>query len=606
MKNYIDRVKEGIVLYDGAMGTELYDRGIFINSCFEEVCLKKPELVKAIHQEYVDAGAQALKTNTYGANRLNLAGHNIADKQREIIFAAVELARDAAGDKLYVAGSVGEAPSGTDKDFEIEVLTEQIKLLLEAGVDLILFESFSDIDQLIKIAEVTKGLKDIPVQAQFTLTPVAPEEYKKTGRLYAQKLDKCRFTDVIGINCTMGPAEMLDILQVTRDFIHKPFSLMPNAGHPRMVDGRQLYLSTPEYFAEYAKRFLDGGAAVIGGCCGTKPAHIHKMAGAVLTLDAGYHHVELAHMDSGVELKEPLALEERSSLGEELKKGSWLKTVELVSPMGSDISKFLERVKKLEDAGVKYVNIPDGPRASSRMSALATALHIQMKTSIEPVLHVCSRDKNLIGLQADFLGAESFGLRNMLLVTGDPPKVGKYPDVTGVFDVDAIGMLSMTTRLNGAVDIGGEELSTQTAFVKGAGINPVAPFLEREIERAFQKAEAGAEFFISQPVWDTEVLKSFINKIKDTGVPVIIGVWPLASYRNALFLHNEVPGVTIPEEIMERMKKHQDKEEARRDGVRIAREIIEEMRPYVAGVQVSPPFGNIKTALEVLADEIEY
>ena len=599
--NYLDRVAEGIVLFDGAMGTMLYDRGVFINRCFEESNISMPKVVSEIFNEYVEAGAQVLTTNTYGANRINLGGYNLADKLEDIIKSGVALAREAGGEDIYVAGSVGRAPEGTEHDKEIEALKEEVSLLVDAGVDLILFESFNDIDILIEMCEVAKNVApDIPVQAQFTLPPLAPTEYKKLGRLYAQKLDRSRYTDVIGINCTMGPGEMLDILQDTVNFVHKPFTVIPNSGHPKVVDGRQIYLSTPEYFAEYAKRFLDGGASVIGGCCGTTPLHIKKMADAVLTLDRGYNHIELASIEDGVELKDATPLENRSVLGRDLAKGNWVETVELVSPMGSDISKFMDKVRGLEKAGVKYINIPDGPRASSRMSAFATALHIKNSTKIEPILHVCGRDKNLIAMQADFLGAESFGLRDMLLVTGDPPKVGKYPDVTGVFDVDSIGMLQMTKRLNGNIDIGGSGLNSGTSLVSGAGINPVAPFIEREIERAFQKAEAGAEFFISQPVYDIDVLSSFIDKLKDTKVPIIIGVWPLASYRNALFLQNEVPGVEIPEHIMKRMEKHSDKESARIDGVKIAREIIAELKDKINGVQVSPPFGNINTALDVL------
>ncbi len=604
--DYLQKVANGITLFDGAMGTMLYDRGVFINRCFEELNITNPDMVSEIYKEYASAGAQVLTTNTYTANRINLGGYNLVDKLDDIISSGVSLARNAAGEELYVAGSVGRAPDGTDKALEIEALTEQITLLIKAGVDLILFESFSDIDLLLELCKITKSIKNIPVQAQFTLPPVAPTEYLKMGKLYAQKLDRSKFTDVIGVNCTMGPGEMLEILKDTVNFIHKPFSVIPNSGHPKVVDGRQIYLSTPEYFAEYAKRFLDGGASVIGGCCGTTPAHIKKMADAVLTLDRGYQHIELASVEEGVEFKTPVLLENRSALGKDLKDGNWIETVELVSPMGSDITKFMEKVVGLEKAGIKYINIPDGPRASSRMSAFATALHIKNKTEVEPILHVCGRDKNLIAMQADFLGAESFGLRDMLLVTGDPPKVGKYPDVTGVFDVDSIGMLNMSTRLNGCIDIGGSSLTSGTAMVSGAGINPVAPFIEREIERAFQKAEAGAEYFISQPVYDIELLSSFIDRLKDTNVPIIIGVWPLASYRNALFLQNEVPGVDIPEHIMKRMEKHTDKESARRDGVLIARDIVKSLKEKIGGVQVSPPFGNITTALEVLKNDINY
>ncbi len=604
--SYLEKISTGVTLFDGAMGTMLYDRGVFINRCFEEINITSPNLVLDIYKEYVEAGAQVVTTNTYGANRVNLNGYNLAHKTEDIIKAGVTLAKESAKDYVYIAGSVGQAPVGTDYKKEVETLTEQAEILIDSGVDLILFESFTNINLLLEMCEIVKQIKDIPIQAQFTLEPVAPSEYKRLGKLYAQKLDRSKFTDVIGINCTMGPSEMLEILQGTINFVHKPFSVIPNSGHPKVVDGRQMYLSTPEYFAEYAKRFLDGGASVVGGCCGTTPEHIKKMADAILTLDRGYQHIELVNFDEGVELKKPIPLEERSALGHDLKNGTWIESVELVSPMGSDIRKFMLKVKALEKAGVEYINIPDGPRASSRMSAFATALHIKNSTKCEPILHVCGRDKNLIAMQADFLGAESFGLRDMLLITGDPPKVGKYPDVTGVFDVDSIGMLQMATRLNGKIDIGGSELSSGTAMVSGAGINPVAPFIDREIERAFQKAEGGAEYFISQPVYDIELLASFIDKIKSCGIPTIIGVWPLASYRNALFLQNEVPGVDIPKHIMKRMEKHLDKESARRDGVQIAREIVSALKDKIQGVQVSPPFGNINTALDVLKKDIDY
>ncbi len=359
-KNYLERVNEGIVLFDGAMGTMLYDRGIFINRCFEEINITSPQMVKDIYKEYMHAGAQVLTTNTYGANRINLNGYNLADKVEDIIKAGVNLAKEIASDETYIAGSIGRAPEDTEWNQEVESLTEQARILIESGVDLILFESFSDIDLLLHMSSVVKGIKDIPVQAQFTLPPVAPSEYKRIGKNYAQKLDISKFTDVIGINCTMGPAEMLEILQDTVNFIHKPFSVIPNAGHPKVVDGRQIYLSTPEYFAEYAKRFLDGGASVIGGCCGTTPLHIKKMADAVLTLDRGYQHIELSALEEGVEFKPAVPLEDRSDLGKDLKEGNWIETVELVSPLGSDISKFMEKVKAFEKAGIKYINIPDG------------------------------------------------------------------------------------------------------------------------------------------------------------------------------------------------------------------------------------------------------
>jgi len=610
MKPYIERIQEGVLLFDGAMGTRLYDKGIFVNRAFEEVCLSRPSLVKEIHSEYIAAGAQAIETNSFGANRLKLKGFNLADQVRDINLAAASIAREAAGDEVYVAGAVGPTggllePLGqlTKSEAE-EIFTEQMEALVQGGIDFFLLESFKNIDELILAAKVAKKvLPDGPVQAQFS--PGAPnldhyKEYRDHAVETAKALEACADIDVVGFNCSVGPGDSLEILSAMRRVIRKPLSVMPNAGFPKEVEGRQLYMSTPEYFAEYANRFVDAGATIIGGCCGTGPDHIQKMGVAALSMSVARHQIEFHSVEEGVEEKEPLPLGERSRLGHFLDTGKWIETVELTPPMGTDLSGFVAKADALYKAGVDFINIPDGPRASSRISALIASLQLQQKTHVEPIFHMCTRDKNLIGLQSELLGCEAMGLRNMLLITGDPPKVGKYPDVTGVFDVDSIGLTSLASRLDRGIDLGGHGLPQNTSFIKGCGVNPASATLETEIERAFKKAEAGAEYFITQPVYDLEGLKSFLEKISATEVPVILGVWPLASYRNALFLNNEVPGVTIPDSIMKRMEKHTDKETARQDGVAIARDIIEEMRPYIRGVQVSPPFGRIQTALEVL------
>ncbi|MBI9104236.1 MAG: bifunctional homocysteine S-methyltransferase/methylenetetrahydrofolate reductase [Spirochaetales bacterium] len=616
--DYRERVKQGIVLFDSAMGTAIYDHGVYLNRCFEEVSLTNPDIILEIHKANVEAGAQVLTTNTFAANPRKLAGHNLGDKIADINLASVKLAKEAAGDDVYVAGSMGPLgvrlePLGMfSKKEALENFARQAAFLIEGGVDLILLETFRSVTELLLAAEAVKTVsKDIPIQAHFSLTPPsgitegnALDEYKsgflKKAISKAVRLDKSELVDVAGCNCGVGPADMLEILNAVREYISKPFAVLPNAGFPKEIDGRQLYLADPDYFSEYSLKFLDGGAAVIGGCCGTNAEHIRKMGKMVLNLDASRKKVEFQQVKEEVKEVEPLPLSQRSKLGKALAAGEWVNSVELIPPMGWNLDKIVERTARLNIPEITCVNLPDGPRASSRISGMITAIELERQTGVETILHVCCRDRNLIGLQSDILGAQAAGLRNMLFVTGDPPKVGNYPDVTGVFDVDAIGLLSLGSRLNHGIDLGGGAIPSPTTMVMGAGINPASPNLELEIERAYGKAEAGAEYFITQPIFDVEAILSFVEKIKDTRVPVLVGVWPLASYRNALFLNNEVPGVTIPDEIMERMEIPEGKEAARIEGVAIARDIIAQVRKDVAGIQISPPFGNVQTALDMI------
>ena len=619
--NYLERVKKGVLLFDSAMGTAIYDHGVFLNRCFEEVSLTNPEIILEIHKANVAAGAQVITTNTFAANPVKLGGYNLGDKVREINLASVRIAREAAGDEVYVAGSMGplgerlEPLGKLSREKALEAFTGQARVLLEGGVDLILLETFRSVTECLLAARAVRALsREIPVQAHFSLFPPTGnfsgsifEEYSvsflKKGISKAVRLDQAPEVDVIGCNCGVGPADMLELLSAVREHVAKPFAVLPNAGFPKDVDGRQLYLADPDYFAEYSLKFLDAGAAIIGGCCGTSAEHIRKMGRAVLALDAGRKNLEILPLKAGTKEQEPLPMEECSRLGRALKAGEWITSIELIPPMGWELDKIVERTAALAGRGVTCVNIPDGPRASSRISALITAAELEKQTGVETVLHVCCRDRNLLAMQGDLLGAQAAGLRNMLFVTGDPPKVGNYPDVTGVFDVDSIGLLSLGERLNRGLDLGGNPLPRATTLVNGAGANPASPNLSLEIERIYKKAQAGARFFITQPVFDVPGLLSFLEKIRGTGVPVIVGVWPLASYRNALFLNNEVPGVVIPGEIMDRMKKTGDKEEARKEGIRIAREIIQAVRSQVAGVQVSPPFGNVQTALDMISPD---
>jgi len=607
-KPYLDRLKDGVLLFDGAMATYLFSQGVYLKKCFEEVCMTNPQMVLDVHREYLARGAQALETNTYGANPLKLAGFHLADKTEQINRAAVSLARQAAGEEVYVAGSVGPTgrllePEGPLTEAQAqESFRAHIGALLRAGVDLILLETFQNRRELaLAVAVVKEFDANIPIQAQFTWGRglfVGEDFYQTETAEWAHFLEALP-VDVVGVNL-MGPADALDAVKILRDTLTKPLAVMPDSGMPKEVDGRQFYLSTPESFAEYAKLFLDAGVSVIGGCCGTTPEFIGKAADAIFSFDAGRRQVKWVPSKPEVPELAPVPLAQRSALGAALARGEWISTVELVPPLGIDPKAMLEKAATLEAAGVKFVNLPDGPRASARLGALASAALISRATGLEPLLHMACRDKNLIGLQGDLFGYHALGLRNVLLVTGDPPKVGKYPNVTGVFDVDSIGLTQVVRRFNSGIDMGAEALPQATAFVHGTGVNPAFPVPKTELERAQQKAEAGTEYFITQPVWDADQLERFLDDLQKTGVPVILGVWPLASYRNALFLANEVPGVVIPQAILDRMEGISDKEAGRQEGIAQVRTIISRFRRRVAGIQVSPPFGNMKTALEVV------
>ncbi len=609
-KKYLDRIKDGIILFDGAMGTMLYEDGIPLSSCFEEVCLSSPDMVKSIHMRYIEAGAQVIETNSFGANPVKLKSYQLEEKTEEINRAAVRIAREAAGDEVYVAGSVGPlgqrlVPFGKIEKKEAENAFEvQISALIEEKVDLLLFETFRDIEELLLAVRVAGRIDpSMPVQAQFTIGPLNEEEYRKEAPSLARRLDREEAVDVIGINCAVGPDHLLEILMAVKPHVKKPVSVMPNAGLPREIDNRNMYLASPSYFGNYALKFFEAGAAAIGGCCGTTPEHIKKAGQMVLSLGKAAAGKGSSFQETPVQEKKEIPLAEKSALGRALAEGSWITTVELIPPIGTDLARIIERSSELRKKGILGINLPDGPRASSRISVAITAIEIERKAGIETIPHICCRDKNLIGIQAELLGSHAAGLRNLLIITGDPPKVGNYPDVTGVFDVDSIGLITLAKRLNRGIDLGGRELSGQTSFVIGAGANPASTGLEREIERCFLKAEAGADFFISQPVFDSEILLDFLERIRGTNIPLIAGVWPLASYRNALFLNNEVPGVSIPEHIMKRMEKTRTKEAAVREGILIAREILESVRSAVCGVQVSPPFGVIQTAVDVIRDD---
>lgn len=594
-------------LFDGAMGTMLYGRGIYINRCYDELNLRDPDLVREIHREYVRAGAEILETNTYGANRVKLSRHGLEGEVLAINARAAEIARSAAPDNVCIAGAVGplglriEPYGPTSLDEACEIFREQVEGLLEGGVDLIVLETFGDLLEMQQAIRAVRSFGDTPIVAQMVIKEDGFTPLGTDAALFAERLGEWG-ADVVGMNCSVGPHAMLDAVDRLLAVTDRPISTQPNAGLPREVDGRTMYMASPEYMAEYAGRLIRKGVRFIGGCCGTTPEHIRWMAGAVRAVAPGNVQVLAAPVDEVIEV-EPAPLAERSNWGRKLANGEFLTTVEIVPPRGIDPSKMLEGVRLLKDAGIDGVNVPDGPRAQSRMGVLATSVLIQQQVGIEPVIHYCCRDRNLLGMLSDLLGAHALGLRNLLLVTGDPPKMGPYPDATAVFDIDAIGLTNLVARLNRGLDPGGTSIGDPTRFVVGVGVNPGAADLEHELKRFYWKVEAGAEYAITQPVFDVEQLFAFLERIDREGIriPIIAGIWPLVSARNAEFLANEVPGVVVPEEVLRRMRaaSERGKEHAIEEGIGIAREMLTSALPEIQGVQVSAPFGRVPLALEV-------
>src|SRR5919107_1455314 len=613
MDNFRDLLaSDHITVFDGAMGTMLYAKGVYINRSYDELNLTAPDLVRAVHEEYVRAGAEVIETNTFGATHHKLQQYGLEKQLREINVAAARLARDAADGRAYVAGAIGplglriEPYGPTSFDEAKEMFRAQAEALLEGGVDLFVLETFSDISEMRQALAAVRELCDLPGVAQMTIQMDGNTLFGTTPEVFTTRLDEWG-ADVIGLNCGVGPAIILTAVEKMRGVTEKRLSAQPNAGLPRDVQGRQFYMGSPEYMAKYAKRLIQAGVKFVGGCCGTTPAHIKLISDAVRppsprrtgrtgTLARAAEVVEITPPDVQV-----VPLEERSNWAGKIARGEFVTTCEVLPAKGCDPEKTLDSIRLLKGAGVDAVNIPDGPRAQTRMSAQATAVLVEREIGIEAVLHYCCRDRNLHGMISDLLGAAALGLHNLLLITGDPPKMGPYPDATAVFDIDSIGLTNMVNKLNHGLDLGNNPTGTPTSFVIGVGVNPGAVNLDEEIKRFEWKVEAGAEFAITQPVFDTEQLRDFLRRIEHVRIPVVAGIWPLVSYRNAEFLHNEVPGVRVTPSIMERMRlaSEKGKEAARDEGLAIARELLLDVRDSIQGVQVSAPFNNVKYALEV-------
>ncbi|MDP3149851.1 MAG: bifunctional homocysteine S-methyltransferase/methylenetetrahydrofolate reductase [Ignavibacteria bacterium] len=608
MKSFRERLGNEIILFDGGTGTYLYEKGVYINRCFDELNLTNPELVTEVHRDYINAGADIIETNTYGANTFKLTPHGLGGKVYEINLRGAQLAKAVAKDSVLVAGAVGplgvqiEPLGKLSFDEAKDAFKEQIKGLLDGGVDLIILETFALVKEMIQAIRAVRELNaDIPIVAQVTINESGTLLSGAPLERFIEKL-KDYPVDAIGINCSVGPKAMLDALENLRSLTDLPISVQPNAGLPQNISGRNIYMTSPEYMAEYAKRFIQTGAAIVGGCCGTNPTHIRAMRKAVQALQPA-KKMDIKISDLQVEKPAEIKIyekNEKSRLSNKLLKKEFVKLVELVSPKGVSPSKEIEKARKLYHSGIDAINIPDGPRASARMSALALAAIIQKEVGIETVLHIACRDRNVIGMQSDLLGAWALGLRNILAITGDPPKLGNYPDATAVFDVDAIGLTNIINRLNHGLDIAGNPIGDPTGFCVGVGVNPGAINLDEELKRLDWKIEAGAEFMITQPVFDIKLLENFMKRIANIKLPLICGIWPLVSYRNAEFMNNEVPGATVPQEILDRMKKMTTKEDGFNEGVKIARETFEQVKTFADGIQISAPLGRIEAIFDMI------
>jgi homocysteine S-methyltransferase len=614
--SFSDALDKRVLVCDGAMGTMLYAKGVFINKSFDALNLSQPDLVAQVHEEYVAAGADIVETNTFGANRIKLGSFGLAASLGDINIEGARIARRAAGEHAYVAGSIGplgiriEPWGKTGVDEAREYFREQAAALAEGGVDLFILETFRDLNEIGAALDAVRAVSDLPVIAQMTTEEDGNSLDGTPPERFAPELER-RGATVIGVNCAVGPAPMLETIERMETVTRLRLSAQPNAGKPRDVEGRNIYLCSPEYMASYARRFIVHNVRVVGGCCGTTPEHIRQIKAAVralapaaakaAALGSPGHPAHTAHAPAPVRVEGPVvAREQKSRFAGELARHRFVLAVELLPARGYDAEPAIERARALKRHGVDVINIPDGQRAGARLSALALAVLIEQRAGIETLLHYSCRDRNLLGIQSDLLGAHAMGLRNVLLITGDPGRVGDYADATAVFDVDSIGLTNVVARLNKGCDVGGQPIGVPTGFHIGVSVNPGASNLEEELRRFEYKVEAGAEFVLTRPVFDVRSFERFLKRIEPARLPVVAGVFPFESARNAEFMANEVPGVRVPEPIMDRMRRADGADAATAEGIAIAREIAASLKQLVQGVQVSTPSGNIDAALAVV------
>ncbi len=602
-----------MILFDGAMGTEIYARGVFINRCYDEINLSQPDIVRDIHGAYLSAGADVLTTNTFGANRFRLSAHGLEDRLADINSTGVRLARERAQGRAWVAASMGPtgglmAPLGKVTPGEAyQVFREQAEVLANAGADLFVLETFTRMPELWQAVRAIRAVCDLPIVACMSFAMVGPGQAQLEGEspeAAARAIAKWPI-DAFGTNCSNGPRGVQDVLERMVGATDIKLAAMPNAGLPQMIEGRTLYLAAPEYMAEHARRFVQLGASIVGGCCGTTPDMIRQIRIYIRSVAAERRPVETKAPQErpASPTIQPAHPSEKSEFGRRLYSGKFCVSVELDPPRGVDAHKAVEGAALLLAAGVDVVNIADGPRAVARMGPSSLAQLVRQHCGMESVMHYCCRDRNLLGMQMDLLGANALGLRNILAITGDPPKMGTYPNATAVFDIDAIGLITFIQMMNRGLDFSGQPIGGKTDLLVGAGCNPGHIDLDLEVGRFGRKIEAGAEYFFSQPVFDSSVLAQFFERTAQfPTVPFLVGIMPLVSLKNAEFLHNEVPGMQVPASIRARLRDAGDKEAQRLVGIEVAREALREVanHPRVNGVYVYPPFGSYKAVLNVI------
>lgn len=606
-RSFLADIDHRVLVCDGAMGTMLYSKGVFVNRCFESLNLNEPDLVAEVHLNYVRAGADVIEANTFGANRIKLGSFGLAEKARAINVAGARIARHAARDQVYVAGAIGplgiriEPWGRTGVDEAQAYFSEQASALLEGGVDLFILETFRDLNEVGAAIAAVKAVCDLPIVAQMTIEEDGNTLDGTPPEKFGPELVR-RGAHIVGVNCSVGPAAMLETVERIAAATDVPLAAQPNAGKPRQIEGRTIYLSSPEYMASYARRFSASGVRLVGGCCGTTPEHIRQIKLAVGAAAPGRRagSIRVSPVAAGEAGVEPVPRDLKSRLAHAMSRGSFVQLVELTPPKGHEFAPAIEEARALKIRGVDAINVPDSPLAAARMSAISLAVLVEQQAGIETVLHYACRDRTLLGMESDLLGAHAMGIRNLLLITGDPPRRGDYALATGVYDVDSIGLTNVVNRLNHGIDIGGETLSRQTAYHIGVAVNPTALDLDEEVRRFEFKVEAGAEFAITQIVFDLDAFDRFLKRVEHLKVPIVAGVWPFDSLLNAEFLANELPGVRVPEACLRRMRAVEPGEAAAAEGVAIAREIAAAVRDRVQGIQLSNATGRIHTALQVL------
>ena len=614
---FLTALEQRVLLADGAMGTLLHSRGVAQHACLEALVLDDPDIVRRVHEDYITAGADIIETNTFGANRFRLARHGLESKVRDINFKAARLARDAReihGHPVFVAGAIGPtgrmlATAGDVRPGEVRAaIREQAEALLEGGVDLLILETFPDIAELREAILAIKSACDLPVVAQLT--------FQRDGRTYAGEppdevanIASALGAEVAGVNCSLGPQSALDVIDQMAANTAIRLSAMPNAGLPKFMDGRLVYPATPDYYAEYAKKLVLAGANIVGGCCGTTPEHTSAMremlAGewntrgranvseraaqsSVVTVSAPGR----VNGDAADNIERPLTMREKLAVGE------FVVSVELDPPRGLNPRKAIEGAAHLKALGADCINIGDSPMARVRMSAIALAVLIEQRVGIETIIHFTTRDRNLMAIQSDLLGAHALGIRNIIALTGDPPSGGDYARATGVWDVDSIGFIRILKMLNGGSDWAGNSIGKGTDFFVACAANPTADDVDLEIDRVKRKIEAGADVLMTQQIYSAEILRSFLERLGPIDVPLLVGIMPLQSYRHAEFIHNELAGVFVPEPVRERMRLAGENGVA--EGIAQAGELLEACRPLVQGTYLVPSFGRYEVVGELV------